>query len=128
MATVTLLMTLQRDSLTRHNQPYWGVAVHIGTHLQRLRRIDLNGCFALTAYIFNHSVKSWLLLASLGLVIFGPASQAQVKKTILVINEFGQSTPVSVLVANRIRSALQSDRRFQDRVLLGEPGHDGSLK
>ncbi len=52
-------------------------------------------------------------MASFGLFISGPASQAQVKKTILVINEFGQSTPVSVLVTNRIRSALQSDRRFQ---------------
>jgi len=30
-----------------------------------------------------------------------------------VINEFGQSAPVSVIVAEQIRSALQSDRRFQ---------------
>ncbi|MGC1449147.1 MAG: ATP-binding protein [Candidatus Sulfotelmatobacter sp.] len=49
----------------------------------------------------------------LGLVTLAPSSQAQVRKTILVINEFGQASPVSVLVTNQIRSALHSDRRFQ---------------
>ncbi|MDR3411680.1 MAG: hypothetical protein P4L87_12190, partial [Formivibrio sp.] len=78
-----------------------------------MRRIDLNGCFALTTCAFKRATKSWLLLVPLGLVIFAPASQAQFKKTILVINEFGQSAPVSVIVADQIRSALQSDRRFQ---------------
>lgn len=47
------------------------------------------------------------------LLIFAPECQAQVKKRILVINEFGQSTPVSVIVTEQIRLALQSDRRFQ---------------
>ena len=56
---------------------------------------------------------NWLVVAALGLSISASASQAQEKKTILVINEFGQSSPGSVLVANMIRSALQSDPRFQ---------------
>ena len=30
-----------------------------------------------------------------------------------MINEFGQSTPVSVIVANQIRSALHADSRFE---------------
>ncbi len=57
--------------------------------------------------------KNWLAVTALGLITLGPVSQAQVKKTILVINEFGQSSPVSVLVTNEIRSALHSDRRFE---------------
>ena len=64
-------------------------------------------------WAFERAGRSWLLLLALGLFIFAPASQAQVRKTILVINEFGQSAPVSVIVAQQIRSALQSDRRFQ---------------
>jgi len=78
-----------------------------------MRRIDLDGCFALTAYEFERAAKSWLFLVAIGLSIFAPASQAQVRKTILVINEFGQAAPVSVIVANQIRSALDSDPRFQ---------------
>jgi signal transduction histidine kinase len=67
----------------------------------------------LTSNVFNRAAKLWPLLAALGLVILATASQAQVRKKILVINEFGQSTPVSVTVANQIRSALQADSRFQ---------------
>jgi signal transduction histidine kinase len=52
-------------------------------------------------------------LAALGLVIFAPASQAQVRRKILIINELGQSHPGPVLVTNTILSALHSDGRFQ---------------
>ena len=78
-----------------------------------MQRMDLNRRFAPTIRLFKRCTKNCLAVALLGLVIFAPASQAQVKKTILVINEFGQSAPVSVLVANQIRSALHSDPRFQ---------------
>ncbi len=83
-----------------------------------MQRIDLKRRFAPTICLFRlclfrQCTKNWLAAASLGLVIFAPASQAQVKKTILVINEFGQSSPVSVLVANQIRLALHADPRFQ---------------
>ena len=64
-------------------------------------------------YASHRAAKIWLLLVSLTLLILAPGGRAQVKKTILVINEFGQSAPVSVIVAEQIRSALQSDRRFQ---------------
>ena len=66
----------------------------------------------MTSHVFNRAAKLWPLLVALWLVILAPASQAQVRKKILVINEFGQSTPVSVTVANQIRSALQADSRF----------------
>ena len=78
-----------------------------------MQRVDSNRPFALTIRLRKQCAKNWLAVTALGLVILAPASQAQVKKTILVINEFGQSAPVSVLVANQIRSALHSDRRFQ---------------
>ena len=52
-------------------------------------------------------------MAVLGLAIIATSSEAQVRKTILLINEFGQVSPVSVVVANQIRSTLHSDRRFQ---------------
>ena len=78
-----------------------------------MQRIDLNRRLALTICLFNQCAKNWLTVAALGLGILAPRSQAQVKKTILVINEFGQSAPVSVVVANQIRSALNSDARFQ---------------
>ena len=67
----------------------------------------------MTICALKRARRSYLLLVALGLFNFAPASQAQVKKTILVINEFGQSAPASVLVANQIRSALHSDPRFQ---------------
>ncbi len=67
----------------------------------------------MTACIFKRAAKSRLLLLALDLVIFASASQAQVSKTILVINQFGQSLPVSEVVSNQIRSALHSDPRFQ---------------
>jgi len=67
----------------------------------------------LSPYVINRAAKCWLLLVPLALILLPPGSRAQVKKTILVINEFGQSAPVSVIVAEQIRSALQSDRRFQ---------------
>ena len=67
----------------------------------------------MTILAFKRAGSNWLLLVALGLFILAPASQAQVKKTILVINEFGQSTPVSVIVADQIRLAIHSDPRFQ---------------
>ncbi len=67
----------------------------------------------MSPYVINRAAKCWLLLVPLALILLPPGSRAQVKKTILVINEFGQSAPVSVIVAEQIRSALQSDRRFQ---------------
>ena len=67
----------------------------------------------MTSNVFHRVAKLWPLLVALWLVILAPASQAQVRKKILVINEFGQSTPVSVIVANQIRSALQADSRFR---------------
>ncbi len=67
----------------------------------------------MTPCIFHRAAKCWHVLVPLALLILAPGCQAQVKKTILVINEFGQSAPVSVIVAEQIRSALQSDQRFQ---------------
>ena len=78
-----------------------------------MQRVDSDRRFALTICLFKQCAKNWLAVTALGLVTLAPASQAQVRKTILVINEFGQSSPVSVLVTNQIRSALHSDRRFQ---------------
>ncbi len=76
-----------------------------------MQRTDLSRRFALIC-LFKRCTKNCLAVAALGLITFPPASQAQVKKTILVINEFGQSAPVSVLVADQIRWALYSDHRF----------------
>ena len=67
----------------------------------------------MTSNVFNRALKLWPLIVALGLVVFAPASQAQIRKTILVINQFGQSLPVSEIVTNQIRSALHSDPRFQ---------------
>ncbi|MFY9729857.1 MAG: ABC transporter substrate binding protein [Candidatus Acidiferrales bacterium] len=67
----------------------------------------------MTIWAFERAGRSWLLLLALGLAISAPASQAQVRKTILVINQFGQSLPVSEVVTNQIRSAVHSDPRFQ---------------
>ena len=78
-----------------------------------MQRIDLTPGLALTICHLKQCVRNWLAATALGLVTLTTASQAQVRKTILVINEFGQSSPVSVLVTNQIRSALHSDRRFQ---------------
>ena len=104
---------MQRDRPTQHNIPHSRGGVHIGKEPQLIKGIDLRGPLALTIWVLKLVAKSWLLLVALELVMFAPASQAEVRKTILVINEFGQSAPVSVLVANQIRSALQSDPRFQ---------------
>ena len=113
VATVALPKKLQADCLTRHNSHCFRAAIHLDTNLQLSGPIDLRRLLALTICAFKRARRSWLLLLALGLVIFAPASRAQVRKTILVINEFGQSAPVSVIVAEQIRSALQSDPRFQ---------------
>ena len=78
-----------------------------------MQRIDLTPGLALTICHLKQCVRNWLAVTALGLVTIITASQAQVRKTILVVNEFGQTSPVSVLVTNQIRSALHSDRRFQ---------------
>lgn len=53
-----------------------------------------------------------LVLAALVLFCFVPASQGQIKKSVLMINELGQSHPGPVLVTNAIISALHSDPQF----------------
>ena len=78
-----------------------------------MQRIDLTLGLALTICLFKQCAKNCLAVAVLGLATIATSSQAQVRKTILVINEFGQASPVSVVVANQIRSALYSDHRFQ---------------
>ena len=78
-----------------------------------MQRIDLTLGLALTICLFKQCAKNCLAVTALGLVTLTTASHAQIRETILVINEFGQSSPVSVLVANQIRLALHTDRRFQ---------------
>ena len=68
---------------------------------------------ALTFCLLNRRTKNWLAVAAIGLVFFAEGSQAQVRKTILVINEFGQSAPTAVSVSNQIREVLHSDGRFK---------------
>ena len=70
-------------------------------------------CVTPTIGLLKRCTKNWLTLAALGLVNFASASQAQVQKTVLVINQFGQSAPVSVLISNQLRAAVHSDGRFQ---------------
>ena len=70
-------------------------------------------CVTPTICLLKRCTKNWLTLAALGLVNFASASQAQVQKTVLVINQFGQSAPVSVLISNQLRAAVHSDGRFQ---------------
>ena len=71
-----------------------------------MQRIDLTLGLALTICLFKQCVKNCLAVTVLGLATLITASHAQIRKTILVINEFGQVSPVSVLVANQIRLAL----------------------
>ena len=47
------------------------------------------------------------------LVYFAPASQGQVRKSVLMINVIGQSHPGPLVVTNLVLSALHSDPRFQ---------------
>lgn len=63
--------------------------------------------------LFKRSLRFSLFLAALVLVYFLPASHAQVRKNVLMINILGQSHPGPVVVTNLILSALHSDPRFQ---------------
>ena len=78
-----------------------------------MQRINLTPGLALTICLFKQRAKNCLAVTVLALATLITSSHAQINKTILVINEFGQTSPVSVVVANQIRSALYSDRRFQ---------------
>ena len=69
--------------------------------------------FGSTRGFFRPTIRSSLVLAALVLVYFAPASQGQVRKSVLMINVVGQSHPGPVIVTNLILSALHSDPRFQ---------------
>ncbi len=69
--------------------------------------------FGSTPGLFRPVIRSSLFLAALLLVYFAPASQGQVRKSVLMINVIGQSHPGPVIVTNLILSALHSDPRFQ---------------
>jgi signal transduction histidine kinase len=68
--------------------------------------------FASTICLDVRSALQCLVLAALVLFCFVPASQGQIKKSVLMINELGQSHPGPVLVTNAIISALHSDPQF----------------
>ena len=68
--------------------------------------------------LFKRSLRFSLFLAVLGLVYFAPASHAQIRKNVLVINILGQSHPGPIIVTNLLLSALHSDPRFQAEVYL----------
>ncbi len=61
---------------------------------------------------FKRSIRSSLVLVALVLVYFAPASQAQVRKNVLMISIVGPSHPGPAIVSNEIVSALHADPRF----------------
>ena len=75
-----------------------------------MERVDLSQRFASTICLFKRST-GWLVVAVLALVYFAPASQGQVRKNVLMINELGHSHPGPMLVTDLILSALHSDLR-----------------
>ncbi len=62
---------------------------------------------------FKRFLRFSLFLTALGFVCFAPASHAQVRKNVLMINIVGQSHPGPTIVTNLVLSALHSDPRFQ---------------
>ena len=68
--------------------------------------------FGSTICLDVRSALQCFVLAALVLFCFVPASQGQIKKSVLMINELGQSHPGPVLVTNAIISALHSDPQF----------------
>ena len=81
-----------------------------------MQRVDLIQRFAPTIWLFNRSMLRWLVVAALILVISGQASQAQVRKQVLMINELGQSHPGPELVTKQLLLTLDGDQRFQEEV------------
>src|SRR5579862_3752733 len=68
--------------------------------------------FGSTICLEVRSALQSFVLATLVLFCVVPASQGQIKKSVLMINELGQSHPGPVLVTNAIISALHSDPQF----------------
>ena len=79
-----------------------------------VKPVALRSRSALTIRLLSRSTVRWLVVATLAPVCFTPASQAGVRKVVLMINEVGQSHPGPVIVTNAIVSAMQSDPRFEE--------------
>ena len=79
-----------------------------------MQPVGLSQRFTFKLCPLERSTLRWLVLAALVLVYFAPASQAQVRKNVLMINIVGLSHPGPAIVTNQIVSALHSDPRFQD--------------
>ncbi len=62
---------------------------------------------------FGSPLRFFSLVLALALVYFAPASQAQIRKNVLMLSITGPSHPAPTLVSNQIVSALHTDPRFQ---------------
>ena len=81
-----------------------------------IKRLDPGQRFAWTICPFKRSRLRWLVVAAVVVIYFAPSSQAQDRKQVLIIEEFGLTHPGTALVTSQIHSALYQDQRFQEEV------------